>query len=71
MPIVSLQLIAGLSLDQKRTLVAEITHILARVTGAKPERTHILIQEVADEDWGLEGRLVLDRRAQPPKAAGR
>ena len=71
MPIVNLQLIAGLSVDQKRTLVAEITHILARVTGAKPERTHILILVVADEDWGLEGRLVLDRRTPPPKAAGR
>nr|WP_315494631.1 4-oxalocrotonate tautomerase family protein [uncultured Rhodoferax sp.] len=68
MPIVNLQLIAGLSLDQKRTLVAEITQTLSRVIGAKPERTHILIQEVADEDWGLEGRLVLDRRAQQPKA---
>jgi 4-oxalocrotonate tautomerase len=63
MPIVNLQVIAGLSVDQKRTLVAEITQTLVRVTGAKPERTHILIHEVADDDWGLEGRLVLDRRA--------
>ena len=69
MPIVNLQLIAGLSVDQKRTLVAEITQTLARVTGAKPERTHILIQEVADEDWGLEGRLVLDRRAASAQKA--
>lgn len=69
MPVVNLQVIRGLSVDQKRTLVAEITQTLSRVTGAKPERTHILIQEVADEDWGLEGRLVLDRRASsPPKA---
>lgn len=68
MPVVNLQIIAGMSVAQKRTLVAEITQTLSRVTGAKPERTHILIQEVADEDWGLEGRLVLDRRAQQPKA---
>ncbi len=68
MPIVNLQLIAGLSVDQKRTLVAEITQTLSRVIGAKPERTHILIQEVTDEDWGLEGRLVLDRRASQHKA---
>ncbi len=63
MPIVNLQVIHGLSVDQKRTLVAEMTQTLSRVTGSKPERTHILIQEVADEDWGLDGRLVLDRRA--------
>ncbi len=69
MPIVNLQIIRGLSVAQKRTLVAEITHTLARVAGAKPERTHVLIQEVADEDWGLEGRLVLDRRAAPPATA--
>lgn len=69
MPVVNLQVIRGLSVDQKRTLVAEITQTLVRVTGAKPERTHILIQEVADEDWGLEGRLVLDRRASAPHQA--
>lgn len=63
MPIVNLQLIRGLSLEQKRTLVAEITQTLVRVTGAKPARTHILIQEVDDADWGVEGQLVQDRRA--------
>ncbi|OYQ40874.1 4-oxalocrotonate tautomerase [Rhodoferax sp. TH121] len=69
MPIVNLHIVRGLSVEQKRTLVAEITQTLARVAGAKPARTHIVIQEVADEDWGLEGQLVLDRRAAPPATA--
>ncbi len=66
MPIVNLQIMRGLSVDQKRALVADITQSLAQVAGAKPERTHVVIHEVADEDWGLEGRLVLDRRVPPP-----
>ncbi len=68
MPIVNLQLIRGLSLEQKRTLVVEITQTLVRVTGAKPGRTHVLIQEVDDADWGVEGQLVRDRRAAAPPA---
>lgn len=62
MPVVNLHLVRGLKLEQKRVLVEEITNILSQVTGSRPDRTHVIIHEVADEDWGLEGRLVLDRR---------
>ena len=69
MPVVNLQIIRGLSVDQKHTLVTEITQTLACVADAKPASTHVVIQEMGDEDWGLKGRLVLDRRAAPPATA--
>lgn len=62
MPVVNIQIVQGLDDSQKRILVDEITSCLARVTGSKPEKTHIIIQEVLDTNWGYEGKLVVDRR---------
>ena len=30
---------------------------LVRVLGKRPEHIHVVIQEVAEEDWGFEGLL--------------
>ncbi|AFY03261.1 tautomerase family protein [Bdellovibrio bacteriovorus] len=44
-----------LSKAQKAQIIADITQSLVKVLGKKPEHTHIVIQEIADEDWGFEG----------------
>lgn len=36
--------------------------VLVRVLGKPPEHTQILIQEIADEDWGFAGMLTDDYR---------
>lgn len=36
--------------------------VLGRVLGKPPEHTQILIQEIADEDWGFAGMLTDDYR---------
>ena len=35
----------------------DITDSLVRVLGKKPEHTHIVIQEINEEDWGFSGLL--------------
>lgn len=55
MPYVNVQITKGASKEQKAQIIADITQSLVKVLGKKPEHTHIVIQEIADEDWGFEG----------------
>ncbi|MDP2054192.1 MAG: 4-oxalocrotonate tautomerase family protein [Acidobacteriota bacterium] len=57
MPYVNVQITKGASRTQKAQLVRDITDSLVRVLGKKPEHTHVVIQEIADDDWGFAGQL--------------
>lgn len=60
MPYVNIQITKGASREQKTELVREVTGILARILCKKPEHTHIVIQEINEEDWGFAGQLTDD-----------
>lgn len=57
MPYVNVQITRGATREQKAQIVSDITDSLARVLGKKPEHTHVVIQEIAEEDWGFAGLL--------------
>ena len=57
MPYVNLQIVAGTSREQRLAIVREFTDTLVRVLGKKPEHTHIVIEEVPEENWGFAGML--------------
>ena len=57
MPYVNVQITAGATREQKAQLVREITDSLVRVLGKKPDHTHVVIQEIALENWGFAGVL--------------
>jgi 4-oxalocrotonate tautomerase len=63
MPIVTVQMYDGRTMDQKRELVKGITDVVARVTGNSPEGVHVIIQEVIRENWANGGLLTPDRLA--------
>jgi 4-oxalocrotonate tautomerase len=52
----------GVTAEQKRQIVAEITEILVRVLNKKPEHTHIVIDEIEPENWGFAGKLTSELR---------
>jgi 4-oxalocrotonate tautomerase len=64
MPYVNIQITRGASREQKAQLVEDVTESLVRVLGKKPEHTHVVIQEIAEEDWGFAGMLTDDWRKQ-------
>ena len=53
MPYINVQITKGATREQKAQLVKEMTDSLVRVLGKKPEYTHVVIQEIAEQDWGL------------------
>jgi 4-oxalocrotonate tautomerase len=61
MPIVTVQMYEGRSMDQKRELVKGVTEVVARVTGNRPDAVHVIIQEVKRENWANGGLLAPDR----------
>lgn len=64
MPYVNIQLTAGVTREQKSKLVQEITASLVRILNKKPEHTHIVLQEIAEENWGFSGLLTDDWKAK-------
>lgn len=68
MPYVKVQITQGATREQKAEIVRDITNSLVRVLGKKPEHTHIVIQEIEDENWGYAGILTDDwKKAQASK----
>lgn len=61
MPVVTIQLWEGRTLEQKRALVRAITEAMVEHADAKPEGLHVIIQEVSRENWGRAGVLGVDR----------
>ncbi|PKO37136.1 MAG: 4-oxalocrotonate tautomerase [Betaproteobacteria bacterium HGW-Betaproteobacteria-6] len=68
MPYVNVQITKGATREQKAEIVRDITNSLSRVLGKKPEHTHIVIQEIDEENWGYAGLLTDDWKKQ--QAAG-
>ncbi|NDI36018.1 tautomerase family protein [Chengkuizengella sediminis] len=64
MPYINLQITKGATRDQKAKIVKEFTETLVNVLGKNPEHTHIVIQEIEDENWGFSGILTDDFRKQ-------
>ena len=71
MPIVTVAIYDGRTIDQKREIVKGITDVVARVTGNPAESVHVVIDEIKRENWAIGGVLQPDRQAagQPAAAA--
>ncbi len=67
MPYVNVQITKGATKEQKSELIKDITESLVRVLGKKPEHTHIVIQEIADENWGFAGLRTDEWKAKQSK----
>jgi 4-oxalocrotonate tautomerase len=65
MPYVNVQITRGATRQQKAAVVQRITAALVEELGKRPEHIHIVIQEIADEDWGYAGMLTDDWRRGP------
>lgn len=57
MPYINVQITEGASREQKEALVAQMTQTLVSVLGKRPKHIHIVIQEIAESNWGFSGVL--------------
>ncbi|MDQ7828063.1 MAG: 2-hydroxymuconate tautomerase [Armatimonadota bacterium] len=61
MPVVTVEMWEGRTLEQKRRLVAAITEAMVRHAGASADHLHVIIHEVPRHNWARAGVLGSDR----------
>jgi 4-oxalocrotonate tautomerase len=52
----------GVTREQKASLIAGVTELLQQVLHKDPATTHVLIDEVEPDNWGLAGLPVPEYR---------
>jgi len=48
----------GVTRQQKQALIAGVTNLITEVLDKDPKLTHVVIQEIALDDWGYAGEQV-------------
>jgi len=48
--------------EQKRLLIAGATQLVVDVLNKNPETTHVVIDEVPIENWGVNGKQYLGKK---------
>lgn len=62
MPFVNVKLTSGATREQKEQLIEGITGLLVRILDKNPALTHVVIEEVEPDHWGIRGRTVAELR---------
>ena len=72
MPYVNIKITReGVTTEQKATLIRETTAMLARVLDKDPQTTHVVIDEIDTDNWGLAGESITRHRTQERKGHDR
>ena len=65
MPFVNIKITKeGVTPDKKAELIKGVTDLLADVLGKNPATTVVVIDEVATDNWGIDGQSVTVRRSR-------
>ena len=64
MPIIRVELFPGRSPAQKSALARSLTEGFVASSGGKPEQVHVIIEEIAPDNWAVAGELVSARLAR-------
>lgn len=62
MPVVTIQMWPGRTVEQKRKLTKAVTDAMIEHANVKPDGLHVIIQEVPLENWARAGVLGIDRK---------
>lgn len=63
MPFVNVKITTGATPEQKAALIAGMTELLQNILDKNPASTHVVIEEIAPENWGISGKSVAELRA--------
>ena len=60
MPIVTIELIEGRTVDQKREMAKKITDVIIEVAKVKEDAVEIIFHDMKKENYSKAGKLALD-----------
>jgi 4-oxalocrotonate tautomerase len=52
----------GATPEKKAELIKAVTKLMVDMLGKNPETTHVVIEEVSPENWGVAGETVAARK---------
>ena len=61
MPVVTVQMYEGRTIEQKRALAEAITRAMVEIAKTRPDQVNVIIQDVPRTNWALGGKLASDR----------
>ena len=61
MPLVTIHMYEGRTVEQKRELVAAVTDAVVRIVKTTPEATDVVIIDVPRHNWSRAGKLASDQ----------
>lgn len=65
MPYVNIQVTdEGVTREHKQALIKQTTQMLQDVLGKNPASTHVVIDIIPTDNWGVGGRVVTEIRAE-------
>lgn len=63
MPFVNIKITKdGATAKQKKTLIEGVTTLLQQTLGKNPKTTHVIIEEIETDNWGVGGESVSELR---------
>jgi len=60
MPVVTIELIEGRTIDQKREMAKRITDVITEVAKVKEDAVEIIFHDMKKENYSKAGKLALD-----------
>jgi 4-oxalocrotonate tautomerase len=60
MPVVTVQMYEGRTIEQKRALAAALTQAMVDIAKTTPDQVHVIIQDVPRTNWAQSGKLASD-----------
>lgn len=67
MPYVLIQVTPEITKEEKQALISGATQLLVDVLQKDPQTTHVVIEELNMDNWGVGGRQVAEIRKNSPK----
>jgi 4-oxalocrotonate tautomerase len=71
MPVIRIEMFPGRTADQKRAMAKAVTESFVATAGGTLQSVHIIIDEVARQDWSVGGTLCSELPAAPAPAASK
>ena len=60
MPVVTVQMCEGRTVEQKRALAEAITRAMVEIAKTRADQVNVIIQDVPRTNWALAGKLASD-----------
>jgi 4-oxalocrotonate tautomerase len=60
MPLITVELFEGRSIEQKRQIVEGLTKTMCDITGGNTNAVQVMIRDVPKSNWGFGGELCSD-----------